>query len=124
MPTPVAENPLLVPHGAKNPSGSNTPLQGSVHQSFALNDVADGEELQRRTPQAKNSQISVAQEGDEAAWGSNFWVTLVDPQVGCSFIWLRKLTASRVPDTDVIFRMSRHWSSKLGSPSRQLCVGN
>jgi hypothetical protein len=64
-------------------------VQGLVHESFvpkiAINDESNitTNFPQTRTPPAKNSQVPiVGQEGDEAAWGSNFWVTLVDPQVG------------------------------------------
>jgi hypothetical protein len=88
MSTPVAENPLLAPYVSQNPSGSNTPTQGLVHESLTPKDaVDDGSNItaelpQTVTPQTKNSQFPiVGQEGDEAAWGSNFWVTLVDPQV-------------------------------------------
>jgi hypothetical protein len=33
-----------------------------------------------RVPRTAKSQAPM-QEGDEATWGSNFWVTLIDPQV-------------------------------------------
>lgn len=35
-----------------------------------------------RNPRPKKNPVVVkGQDGDDAAWGSNFWVTLVDPQV-------------------------------------------
>ncbi|KXN90136.1 Rho GTPase-activating protein 39 [Leucoagaricus sp. SymC.cos] len=38
-----------------------------------------------RHPAQRSPQRSPGKEADEAAWGSNFWVTLVDPQTQTSF---------------------------------------
>lgn len=84
MSTPVAENTLLAPHG------TNFSVQDLAHESSPPKN-ADGSNLtadnpQPRTPRTESSQFPiVGQEGDEAAWGSNFWVTLVDPQTQTSF---------------------------------------
>lgn len=95
MSTPVAENTLLAPHG------TNFSVQDLAHESSPPKN-ADGSNLtadnpQPRTPRTESSQFPiVGQEGDEAAWGSNFWVTLVDPQVG-HFSSTRKANCSLQP---------------------------
>lgn len=40
-----------------------------------------------RTPRSPKVPQANGQDGDDAAWGSNFWVTLVDPQAS-KHIWL------------------------------------
>lgn len=65
-------------------------MQNPAHGSLAPKNAADnGSNITTDSPkpgtQTKNSPLPVAgQESDEGAWGSNFWVTLVDPQVGHS----------------------------------------
>lgn len=58
--------------------------------------------------------------GDDATWGANFWVTLVDPQVRsnmCPFT----LFSSRT-EPNVILRMPSNRPSQLGSARWHLCV--
>jgi hypothetical protein len=85
----VTESSLLTPYGTRNTPGSSTPqMQNPAHgSSTPTNAVVNGSNAITDFPkpgiQTKNSPLPVpGQEGDEGAWGSNFWVTLVDPQVG------------------------------------------
>jgi len=125
MSTPRAENPLLAPYGTPNPSRNDISIQDIAQESLAPGNVLDDGNnnittgsLQTRTLQAAIGRLPVAgQEGDEAAWGSNFWVTLVDPQVMSFIVGLGTLTAFRTPDSDVLFCLPCDRPSKLGSPS-------
>lgn len=65
-------------------------------------------------------------EGDEAAWGSNFWVTLVDPQVGAR-LPMRMMNAGLkswhcLLDTNIFLCVPSYRTSELGSSCWTLCV--
>lgn len=63
-------------------------------------------------------------EADEAAWGSNFWVTLVDPQV-CTQLSLMDtamLKLDAMLDTNILLCLSGDRTSELGPSCRTFCV--
>lgn len=70
-----------------------------------------------RNPRSQKSlsSISTRDTGDEAAWGSNFWVTLVDPQASPLRLFLRSDWLSKKhPDSDVLLCMPCNWTGQLG----------
>ena len=72
--------------------------------------------------QPKRSKSDPPQE-DDPTWGSNFWVTLVDPKVVYfSVLPMIYCSTPRLKDTDIFLCLPRNWSSQLGRPRRQFCV--
>lgn len=79
----------------------------------------------RKSTLRSPTNTNIVQEGEETGWGSNFWVTLVDPQV-CS-IALEKsvsLKIGSISESDCIFCMSCYGRSQLGTPSWYFCVNS
>ncbi|KAF9467343.1 hypothetical protein BDZ94DRAFT_1287753 [Collybia nuda] len=73
--------------------GSPSPSNGDVRREASTSSrdgrVAEVDGINSlsasRTPRPRKSSIPGVVDGDEATWGSNFWVTLVDPQSQTSF---------------------------------------
>lgn len=74
-------------------------------------------------PRTRTPAVQEPSEPDDAKWGSNFWVTLVDPQV-CRV--KTNLAVSRtdgcMSDANIVFCLPCHRASKLGSASGPLRV--
>lgn len=83
----------------------------------------------------KSSTAAVA-EAETSAWGANFWVTLIDPQVrvrSCllvasvaSYVSMalvhRVISDMKLIDTRTVLCVPGDGPGELGSPSRKLCV--
>ncbi|KAF9528517.1 hypothetical protein CPB83DRAFT_929834 [Crepidotus variabilis] len=69
---PHSATTLVNPHISRQPSTSSNKGKTPTTRS-------------RKSTLRSQSRPAVNQEGDDSAWGSNFWVTLVDPQSQTSF---------------------------------------
>ena len=89
---PPSRYPQIMPVLSERPTvptdTSQPPLTPDVDLPIAIPDVvvngrkqADSASLPHRRPKSSSSNRSA---GANDEWGSNFWVTLVDPQVGGS----------------------------------------
>lgn len=71
--------------GSASPSPSNGEARQEASTSSHIGTGLEGDGVNglsaSRTPRPRKSSVPGTADGDEAAWGSNFWVTLVDPQV-------------------------------------------
>jgi hypothetical protein len=65
------------PSEASDKHAASGQLNGHSTNTAAVN----GNRSSLRKPRSPKLPQANGQEGDDAAWGSNFWVTLVDPQV-------------------------------------------
>jgi hypothetical protein len=88
MTTTLVETLLPGPNetpAAPSPSNNEYPQEAttSIQNGHAVggDGVNDLAATAARTPRPRKSSAPGTVDGDEAAWGSNFWVTLVDPQV-------------------------------------------
>ena len=103
--TPTSDAPIAIPDvvvNGKRPIASATPLQ--------------------QRPKSSSSSLNTASTDE---WGSNFWVTLVDPQVSAfsGLEWGISIRSSITwLDSDPILCVSCDWPSKLGPSYWQLPV--
>jgi Rho GTPase-activating protein 39 len=67
-------HPAISIHSSTSSDKGKSPVNGHASSVESIRPA-----LRHRPPAPKLP--APVQEGDEAAWGSNFWVTLVDPQV-------------------------------------------
>jgi hypothetical protein len=74
-------------------------------------------------PHKSSTTSSATSSVQEDGWGSNFWVTLVDPQV-CRRLHLATFATCEIEYSDKyrILRLSSNWSSQLGSSCWQFCA--
>ena len=106
-----------------SPQPSTSSNKGNAPEQSNGNGTTLHKSIPRTQRSQKSSTLPSGPEGDETTWGSNFWVTLVDPQVSFSVISYGVfVNLTDNTDPDFILRLSCHWSSKLGSACRQLCV--
>lgn len=74
-------------------------------------------------PRTRTPAVPEPSEPDDTKWGSNFWVTLVDPQVRCPINYCEvSLTESCISDTNLVFRLPCDRPSQLGCTCRSLRV--
>lgn len=116
----VATNiPSQQPETLSHPT---TPPAAPADPSFSRQASTSSDKRKSSTPNSqrsilKSSARSVStQESDDATWGANFWVTLVDPQVSTRFFNNREMPfdLTKIKDTNLIFRVSSDWTSQLG----------
>lgn len=69
---------VSTPGHSRQPSTSS---DKGAEQNGTLSATASPQKSNLRQPRPQKASTFPALDGDETAWGSNFWVTLVDPQV-------------------------------------------
>ncbi len=108
--TSVQEDPASQsPPAISTPqSHTQSPPSAAARQQQSARASAPG------TPTHDNSS------GDDAIWGANFWVTLVDPQVRSNMSPFTLFSSRTEPNT--LLRMPSDWPSQLGSARWHLCV--
>ncbi|KAJ7287766.1 hypothetical protein C8J57DRAFT_1284865 [Mycena rebaudengoi] len=86
MTAEIASTPLSTPQSLPRSSASYSTSGPSADRSPRTS-VALSPKSHLRNPHSLRSFSSVStKETDEAAWGSHFWVTLVDPQASCPYL--------------------------------------
>lgn len=111
--------PAPVSPGLANNRQSLSPSSGKSRQHPASPPSRSNSRTSSRRSTHKSS--GKGREADEATWGSNFWVTLVDPQV-CIQSWCLEEILTEGVDANIILCLSINRGSKLGTPRWSLRV--
>ena len=115
---PASQSPLPSPQAQAAPaistpqSHTQTPPNAAARQQQSARPPARASAP--GTPTHDNSS------GDDATWGANFWVTLVDPQVRPNMCPFTLFSSRTEPNT--LLRLPSDWPSQLGSARWHLCV--
>ena len=122
------------PHAPTKPRASNVSSSSRPDKTYPASITSNstpevhinGRPRQSRPSVSSTSASTSTHAHDETTWGSHFWVTLVDPQVGIYILILPLLFVAlidvRSPEPSVLFCLPCDGTGFMGPSRRKFCV--